>query len=220
MYRFAKLSFCLVLAATACTSASAATVDFEVFALGTQYGTPAAHAPGDLVLSQDGIDMTVENFTSGSFTGFNLAEISGHPGPPTSFFPAALNPTQALTLNNINGRFDFTSLPIGVTKVSFDYADLGGANNFDVNGLGKQETSDLTTLGSYVNYNVAVSAAPIGGGVAGTIEVTAALGHQIKTLEIGGQELSIDNMHAVPEPTALALALVGFAGVLARRRAQ
>ena len=218
MFRVAKFAICIALAATACAAASAASVDFEAVALGTQYGTPAGHSPGDLVFSQNGVDMTVENFMSGSFVGFNVAEISGQPGPPTSFFPPAVNSTQALTLNNINGRFDFTGLPFPVTRVSIDYADGGDTNNFDVNGLGKQVVNDLTTLASYPNYNVSVSATPMGGVVVGRIDVQAASGFEIKTLELGGQESSFDNLRAIPEPTALALAIFGVAGVLMKRR--
>ena len=162
--------------------------------------------------------MTVENFTSGAFVGFNFAEIVGHPGPPTSYFPPAVNPTQALTTNNITARFDFTKLPGKVTKLRLLYADAGDTNNFDVNLLGRQEVNDLTSLGSYPNYNVSVSANPMPGGAWGAIEVVAAPGHFIETLDFGGQESSIDNLVTVPEPASVVAALLGLATVLGARR--
>ena len=198
--------------------AAAATVGFESIAVGTQYGTPTGHAPGDFALSEAGVDMTVENFFSGAFVGFNVAEISAHPGPPQSFFPPSVNSSHALTTNNISGRFDFSGLGYDVRRLSVHYADAGGTNNFDVNGLGLQQVVDLTTLASYPNYNVSVTAIPMGGGVYGQIDVEAAPGHRIKTLTLGGQEISFDNLRAVPEPAAAALATLCMAAVGVTRR--
>lgn len=211
------LGIALVLAVA--TSASAATVDFESLPLGSQYGTPAGHAPGDFAFSENGVDMTVENFLSGAFVGFNVAEITNQPGPPQSFFPPAVNSTQALNTNNISGRFHFGGLGYDVQRLSVHYADAGGTNNFDVNGLGLQQVSDLTTLASYPNYNVSVTATPMAGGFYGRIDVEAAPGHQIHTLTLGGQEISFDNLRAVPEPAAAALGSLCLAGLcLVRRR--
>lgn len=199
-------------------STSAATVDFESLPLGSQYGTPAGHAPGDYAFTEDGVDVTVENFFSGGFVGFNVAEITDQPGPPQSFFPPAVNSTQALNTNNISGRFHFGGVGHDVRKLSVHYADAGGTNNFDVNGLGLQQVTDLSTLASYPNYNVSVSATPMAGRVYGRIDVEAAPGHKIETLTLGGQEISFDNLRAVPEPAAAALATLALAGVLATRR--
>lgn len=218
MRRLTGLIFGIALAFSVFVSTRTMAVDFETEPLGTEYGTPAGDSPGDLVFSQDGVNMTVENFTSGAFTGFNVATITGQPGPPTSFFPASVNSTQALTLNNINGRFDFTGLGFDVTKVAVDYADGGDTNNFDVNGLGKQEVNDWTSLTSYPNYTVSVTAGSVGPIVVGTIMVAASAGNRIEWIELGGQESSIDNIVVVPEPNCLLLGLVVLGAGLARRR--
>ena len=205
MSRVFSLSFCLALSFSLSTAAFAATVDFESVPLGTEWGTTPGNSPGDLVLTEDSITMTVENFTSGAFVGFNAATIDV---PPQSFFPPAVNSTQALTLNNINGKFDFTGLPFAVSQVTVEYADGGDTNNFDVNGLGKQEVNDLTTLTSYAGFAVNVTAATVGFTDVGTIEVIADPGQSIQTLELGGQESSFDNLLAVPEPTSLLLVVL------------
>ena len=107
---------------------SGAAIDFEppAFLLGTDYGTPAGHVPGTVVFNVWDVEASVRNFTLGAFVGFNFANIAGHPGPPTSYFPPAINPTQVLQFNNINMAFDFRGVPGEVIGVRFDYVDRGG----------------------------------------------------------------------------------------------
>jgi hypothetical protein len=198
---------------TAAASA-AVTFDFEppTFSLGTQYGPPAGDTPGDVVATVGGAEMLVDEFTQGTFTGFNLAEIAGHPGPPTSYFPVAANPTQSLTINNIGVGFDFSGLSYDVTEVTFDYVDLGGTENLDVNELGRQELGQLSFATSYPNFTVNVSETAVTGGLTGTVSIVADPGNAIDTLLIGGQEFGLDNLTAVPEPAALTL--LGLGGLL------
>jgi hypothetical protein len=198
---------------------SAATFDFESVPLATRYSVADGYSPGDTVLSNWDVKMTVEEFTQGAFTGFNFSEISGHPGPPTSFFPVGVNPSQSLTINNMNVKFDFTAVPFDVTGVTLDYVDLGGSENFDLNGLGRQEVGALSSLAAIPGYSITVTENPIGGGVTGTVKVEALPGNRIDTLLVGGQEFGIDNVEKVPEPTSWILAtLAGLAFVGYRKR--
>ena len=93
MYRITTL-FTGLATLVLCTDCSAATFDFEDLPLGTEYSAAAGNAPGDVILSNWDVDVSVEEFTEGAFVGFNFSQIAGHPGPPTSFFPIGSNPTQ------------------------------------------------------------------------------------------------------------------------------
>ena len=62
-------------------------------------------------------------------------------------------------------------------------------------------------------FTVSVTSAPVTGGYGGIIEITSAPPNTIHTLLIGGQELGIDNVMAIPEPSALAMMAVGLSGI-------
>jgi len=191
------------------SASRAALVDFELEPLGTLYGTPAGHSPGDVVFFQNNVQkVTLKDFTLGPFTGFNFAEIAV---PPKSFFSSNL--TQALTINNINIEFDLTNAGFDVTFLSFEYADAGGDENFDINMTGRQEVSAFSALAPIPNFSVSVTATPFGGGVEGVVEITASPGNRIENVLIGGQELTIDNLRFVPEPSSLVLLALGVIAV-------
>lgn len=178
--------------------AFAATVDFEAVAVGTKYGASYGHAPGDVVLGQDGIAMSVEEFFLGTFTGFIKAEVGG---PYAQSFP-----TTALDLDNISVRFDFAGVGFEVTMVTVEYMEFGGGNNFAVNDYTIHEISPMTNLPTAV--------AP---GVTATVDAgVITLVGDIDDFQIGGQELAIDNVIAVPEPTGILL--LGLGGTLLLRR--
>jgi hypothetical protein len=177
--------------------------------LGKLYGAPAGDAPGDIVHAEEGITMATVGFSApGPF--FNQARIVE---PPVSFFDPAINPTQTLNVNNIGLRFDFTALG-DVRKVSFDYAELGGTNNFEINSTGLQLFADFPALGSPAGFNVQVF--PITADE-GRVAIEAVGADPIRFLRLGGQELSLDNVTAVPEPTGAVLAGLAFL-FLGRRR--
>jgi hypothetical protein len=186
--------------ATLCAS----TVDFDTspnLPVGTRYGTSEGTVSGTTVFTTaDGISMSVENFQLGNFTGFFRAEIEG----PNQF----VFPTNYLSLDNINVKFDFTNLSFPVSKVTLDYAEFGGGDNFAVNGGSLLQISPLTSL--------PMNIAP---GVTATVtDSTITLNGAISSFLIGGQELNIDNIVAVPEPgTLLLLAAPCFAYLLRSR---
>ena len=176
----------------------AATVDFESVPQGTVYGGAFGHTPGDVVLTQEGIEMSVEKFFLGTFVGFVKAEVGG---VYSDFFPTA-----PLGIDNISVSFDLSDVGFDVTQVTLDYQEFGGADNFAVNGHTLYQLNVLTDIPTGVAPGVTASAG------AGVITLTG----DIDCFRIGGQELAIDNIVAVPEPTGVLL--LGLAGALAFRR--
>jgi len=182
------------------TPAFAAKVDFETVPLGTSFGGTFGNNPGDVVLTQDGINMSVENFHLNTFTGFFKAQVGGQ-------YDDAF-PTTPLSMDNINAKFDFSGLGFAVTQVTLEYAEFGGGNNFAVNGGPIVEIAPLSSLSPDVAPGVTA--------VADDHSIT--LTGPISSFLIGGQELAIDNIVAVPEPATVALlAVSGLAMGLHRR---
>ena len=204
----AYIAACIVAAGTINFAAVsiAAVVDFESIPIGTKYGDAHGQVPGQVVFTQEGIAVSVENFHLGSFVGFIEAEVGGYYG---QFFP-----TTPLELDNISAAFDFTNLGFDVTNVTLEYREFGGEDNFSVNGqVPAYVLPDLTDLPVNVAPGITASVVAQQG-----ITLTAAPGYRITEFLIGGQELGIDTIVAVPEPaTALLLGLAGLTA-LARRR--
>ena len=176
----------------------AATMDFQSVALGTKYGeAPLLNFPGQVVLiepAQNGIDMSVEQFFFQQFIGFFQAEVVG-----------SSNDHQ-LAIDNISVLFDLTNVGFNVTSLTLEYVELGGNDNFAVNGGSILQLAELTDIPANVAPGVT---ALVDGGL---ITLTG----KIDSVLIGGQELTVDTIVAVPEPTSLVLLAVG--GVLALRR--
>ena len=175
----------------------AVTVEFESVPVGTKYGDDFGNVPGQVVLTepaQNGIDMSVEQFFFQQFTGFFQAEVVG---------PAN---DHALAIDNISVLFDLTNVGFNVTSLTLEYLELGGNDNFAVNGGSILQLADLTDIPANVAPGVT---ALVDGGL---ITLTG----KIDTVLIGGQELTVDTIVAVPEPTSLVL--LGAGGVLALRR--
>lgn len=186
------------------------TVDFESVPLGQAFGNiaPDPDSMGDVVLIQDGIEMSVEAFQIPPFVSyFDKATVGGiH----QTDYPELFSSTP-LELFNIGVRFDFSNATAmgggGIDQVTIDYWEFGGTSNLMVND---QTLHVLTTISSL----------PTGVAPGVTALVTGEMIHlsgPITSLQIGGQELSIDNIVAVPEPTTLLLLGGGLAAVLTRR---
>jgi hypothetical protein len=191
-------------AALAAGGAPPAVVDFESVPLGTTFGLPT-HSPGDLAFSQNGIDVHVENIIVNGNPLFFQATVGGFADP---FFP-----TTPLTIDNVNMLFDFAGLAFGVTSASVEYQAFGGVNNFAVNGGVPLELLDLANLPTNIAAGIN---AQVSGGL---ITLTADPGFFISDFTIGGQELGIDNIIAVPEPATLLLLSLGGLSFLRRSRA-
>ena len=161
-------------------------IDFELpLTVGTQYGAPAGHNPGDVVFTASGIPVSVHDFNfSGGGGTFNVATISLAPVP--------FGASQSMNTNNINLEFDFSSLGFTPNEVSFEFLDLGGNENISVNGS-PIFTGDLSSVPAPIGgVNISVSTTPVTGGKTGTVILTGA----VQKLRVGGQEFWIDNVCA------------------------
>ena len=174
----------------------AATMEFESVPVGTKYGGDFGNVPGQVVLTENGIKMSVEQFFFQQFTGFFQAEVTG---------PAN---DHELALDNINVLFDLTALPFNVSSLTLQYSELGGEDNFAVNGGSILQLPNITNIP--VNVAPGVTALVDGGRITLTGGIDRVL--------IGGQELSVDTVVAVPEPTSLLLLGTGGAILLRRLR--
>lgn len=202
--RLAACYAIIVVAMTALTRAAAAqpaVVDFESVPVGTRYGGVFGHAPGQVVLSQNGINMSVHQFRFDTFVDFHVAEVGG---PHDDMFP-----TTPLYLNNISVQFDFAGVGFGVTEVTLDYIDFGVSDNFAVNGASLFQLDALTDLPAAVAPGVTAAVL--------TDDEIRLVG-PINNFLIGGSELGIDNIRAVPEPTTGILILCGATALLRRSR--
>lgn len=165
---------------------SPACVDFEPpLAAGTQYGTPAAQAPGTAIFASQGIKVSIQNFVFAGGGGiFNSARIETP--------PAAFGNGQTIRTNNLNLEFDFTSIGYPTSQVQFDFLDQGGSENISVNGS-PVFAGELSAAPNPIGgVNIAISSVPATGGKSGTVTLTGV----VKTLRIGGQEFWIDNVCA------------------------
>jgi hypothetical protein len=161
-------------------------VDFEPpIALGTEYGGPAGHASGTVVITTNGIAVSVADFELGGNTFLNLASVDTA--------PPALGTGQVLRLNNISLDVDLSALPFTAREVRLDFLDLGGTENLAVNGSAVfigDLASAPPTLGGVA---VSVTSSPVAGGTRGTVVLTGT----VTSLRVGGQELWIDNICAI-----------------------
>lgn len=189
-----------------------ATVTFEpdVVATGTRYGEAFGDLPGGApVLSQDGIDMSLERLITGSTTAFVRAEVGGR---FASFFD-----TTPLELAEIAVVFSFENVPFDVTSVTLEVRDFGGITNFSVNGGSILQLAALGDLPTVVGPGVSAVLFPDTSDPR-RLTLTSENGVPIRQFLIGSQELGIDNITAVPEPTSLVLLGIATAGLLGSRR--
>ena len=167
---------------------AAATMTFDYELLGTTWGAAYGQLPGDIVMSEDGISMSVEEFHLGAYTGFLMARID-----PTI---PGFGSVQTLNLNNISGGFDLTGTADAGGGVRFSFADLGGEENLQVNGGMRYEVFSLADLhATWVTATVwcEVTTWNIPGGFAGEVVLVGPVHHVL----VGGQEFWMDNLSTI-----------------------
>lgn len=163
-------------------AASAGTVTFQSQALGAEYGSTVGDVPGDLVFTEDGIDVSVQTFLSSGTPAFGFGRIQDSFGAPRFFYDQNI-----LRFNNIGFVFDFG----GAGDASFQYMNLGGGVNLGINGSAPVEASSFAALpGTIGGVTVSVTTVAVSGGVKGTVTLTGA----VSSLRIGGQELFLDDV--------------------------
>ncbi len=173
--------------------AAAVTLGFEDLVPGTSYGF------GDL-FTTGGVPVDVEAFqSSGGVFLSNFAEVdtnqnSGGTG-------------NDLEINNV--ILDF-GVPVGTNSFSFLFGEFGGNLNLNINGDFRNFENFQDIDGLVIG---GVTANVISGGFGndqGSIEFS---GGPIALFKLGGQELWIDDVMAIPEPIVLALLLSGLTGL-------
>jgi hypothetical protein len=163
-------------------------VDFESpLTVGTQYGAPAGQSPGDVAFTSNAVSAILRDFLStGGGAAFNLIEIDTA--------PVSFGNGQSLRLNNLNVEFDFSQVGFQVAEVTVEFLDLGGHENLSINGnpspaYAGEFNAAPNPIGG---ITLVVATTPVTGGTQGTMTLTG----QVTTVEIGGQELWIDNVCA------------------------
>ena len=181
-------------------------VDFEEFTL----GTTLTNTSGPLV-SSSGI-----NIEHGEFYTSSVAITSGtgtvH---DETYWGSVAGSGNRMFMGNITAHFLFDG---PVDEITLDYGAYGGDLNLNINigkggWIGGPYFTDLdgTTLNGAL---ISVTGVAVPAGMEGTITITGV----IDSFSIGGQELVIDNVSFVPEPTSLILLLTAGPVLLRSRR--
>ena len=178
--KFKTLLISLVLMCSALTMMGQRCVTFDSLNIGDRFGDPI-HTTGEWVFNQEGIDVYVEWFEWFSGGTFNFCEVQG---PMMGFGQGFI-----MGMNNICLRFDMTNLPFIPGKVTLDYLDMGGFENFSANGH-PVYVGEITTIPNFPGATTFVTSTPLSGGFTGTVEATG----QVTEIWIGGQEFWIDNI--------------------------
>ncbi|MBZ0269876.1 hypothetical protein K8I85_17125, partial [bacterium] len=191
---------------TAAAPVLANTVTHDLQPLGAAWGAPFGNVPGDFMFTEDSIDLSVHRFWSGGVPCcFNFARID--PEITDTAGGWVFGSIQTLQINNVNVRYDFTALPAaGPDTVRFEWLDLGGTLNVDVNGAGLVEMPDWPSLhlavlpgGATVTVDPALvvpvdmNADGFPDGRKGVTRIEAPF--PIDALFLGGQEYWVDRVH-------------------------
>lgn len=160
-------------------------VKFNTVPVATQWGTPAGNSPGDVVHTEDGIKVAVQEFFwTPTTTHFGSTRVR-----PSFTVPNE----QSINTNNINLEFDFTPLWFTPNHVTVIFRDTGGFENISVNGITVIRGELANGSGSGVSWTV--NSTPEPGNPhnrIGTVTITG----NVTSLKIGGQELWIESVCA------------------------
>lgn len=193
------------LAATLALSGPAAAnkVTNDLVPLGSAWGGPHGHVPGDFMFSEDLIKLIVLDFWSGGVPCcFNEAVIQAPVVDSGGGW--VFGSVQCLNINNVNVHYDYAAIPTsGPESVRFSYLQLGGSVNVDVNGAGLVEAPNWPALHLAVlpggatcvvdpalQVPVDMNLDGVPDGHRGVVRIDAPF--PIDGLAIGGQELWVD----------------------------
>ena len=191
-------------AALTATTVAQQNADFEDVA-------PASSFPAGAAVVSQGVNITITDLVTTSFTTSGAASVFG---PASDETGAPGTPSNELQPNNVTANFAFDAT---YSLLSFDFAEFGGVNTFEING-DKREFGNMAaffaTAPTIGGVTFSVVSAPVAGGDRGTVTGVGAF----NAVSIGGQELFLDNIRAVPSPGGVAaLALGGLAAARRRR---
>lgn len=98
-----------------------AQVHFDQIAVGTRYGSTTGYSSGDHAFTEDGIKVSVHDFTN----GYSYAEIQS---AKPDFGSANI-----MQVRHMNAEFDFTDLSFSPGKVTFEFLDTAREVRMSVN---------------------------------------------------------------------------------------
>jgi hypothetical protein len=168
-------------------------VDHESLPAYARFGNGYGQLPGDLIFVEDNIPVLVDTFDYGSGPSFYYCETM-----PAS---SGMGDGNVMWMNNISNVYDIAATGVATTEVHFEYLDVGGTENLQVNG-GALYIGDLHLAPANIAPGVTFSVVtiPIPGGVRGEVTLT---GHVDKLL-LGGQEFAVDNICVIGDPNTSA----------------
>jgi hypothetical protein len=189
---------------------SAHLVTHDLVPLGTAWGAPHGNVPGDPMFTENSIALSVHRIWLGGIPFFNETRID--PEVIDVGGTSVFGSIQTLRLNNVGVRYDFSAFPpdpSGSETVTVEFLDLGGDENLDVNGAGIIQVPDFTVLhGAAVAPGVTAFCdpawrIPVDLNLDGVPEgfrswlrlVSTGGGGGIAQVQIGGQELWVDDIH-------------------------
>jgi hypothetical protein len=189
MFRISLIALSLALCSANIAGAVCdAGVTFDGLAAGTVFSPGTGVQPGDVLFVEDGITVTAHRFffPGGGF-GFGGAVIGNSLGAPINF-----DRQRICNQNNINLRYDLSGLGILVTRVTFNWLDMGGFENLRVNGapqyIGELDMAPAAIAAGVVY--VVQAEAPVPGGKKGR----SSLEGPVSAFMVGGQEFAIDSI--------------------------
>jgi len=158
-------------------------VEHESLGVGTRFGNGYGQGPGDLIFVEDGVPVLVDLFDPGSGPSFNYCEVM----PAMS----GMGDGNVMWMSNISNLYDIQAAGVAVGGVTFEYLDVGGTENLEVNGAGLY-IGDLHLAPAAIAPGVTFSVVtwPVAGGLRGLVTLTG----QVDKLLVGGQEFAIDNI--------------------------
>ncbi len=190
----AKYAFVAVLVLmVAASSVSADTVTFDGGIPGTIFGQPVGTAPGTLLFSEDGTDVTITTLISSGAPSYNYCSIENSLPAPYNF-----HQNNIMFLQGVGLVFDFT----GQGDVRFEYLHRGGTVNLQVNGYGAViEDQTLGAMTGMLAPGIFMTATSTGvpNGIKGTVTITG----PVQSLRIGGGELYLDQVIGGGDPDPL-----------------
>ncbi|MHC5113099.1 MAG: hypothetical protein ACYTGP_01565 [Planctomycetota bacterium] len=178
-----------------------ACVTFEPEPLGTNYGSSVGHAPGDVIFTENGIEVSIDEYTwCSSATTFGYMRIASS--------AYGFGDGHAAELGNASLHFNFAGFS-GASQVTFEWMEQAPHEciNLEVNGHAYYVDSRfMDRHGTTVAPGVTLYATEIGFPVAPGIHRFRGWGQlvgPVTSLRIGGSELFLDNICIdVPAPAS------------------
>lgn len=169
--------FLLVAGCTKC-------VKFNTVPQTAEWGTPAGHVDGDIVHTEDSINVAVKEFYwSATSTHFGRTKVR------PSF---TVSGEQSINTNNINLEFDFTQLSFTPNKVTVIFRDTGGFENISVNGSTVIKGELASGSAGGISWTVDATPEANPNNRIGTVTISG----NVNRLKIGGQEFWIESVCA------------------------